>query len=324
MVRILNGGLIVNSLMHVKKIVYKLVPIAFYALLVAFLVLYLRSIDLNKLSHVRVSLLYVIIASVLSLFARFFSSGIWFVILRSLGADIAGAKTQLVYIYAKSWLGRYIPGTAPWILGKIYFASQHGISKNKLAVSSLLEGGIQIVVTLVIACGLLFFSSRIDVIGTNVKLAMAGITIAGVIVLVPAIFNRVISFAYRLLRKKTLDVEHLVTHKTIVRGALLYAVLVVISGLSYFFISKSVYSPLSYDSLLFVVGATSLAASVSMLAIFAPGGLGVRESILLVLLGLIMPKELALAVTVVSRLWSVIIDFLFFGLARLLRRAEHH
>lgn len=55
-----------------------------------------------------------------------------------------------------------------------------------------------------------------------------------------------------------------------------------------------------------------------MLAIFAPSGIGVREGIQLVLFSLIMPKELALAVTIITRLWSVGMDFVFFGLSRLI------
>jgi len=33
---------------------------------------------------------------------------------------------------------------------------------------------------------------------------------------------------------------------------------------------------------------------------------------------LLMPKELALAVTIITRLWSVGVDFVFFGLSRLI------
>ncbi len=66
------------------------------------------------------------------------------------------------------------------------------------------------------------------------------------------------------------------------------------------------------------MGAASLAGAASMLAIFAPSGIGVREGIQLVLFSLIMPKELALAVTIITRLWSVGMDFVFFGLSRLI------
>ena len=97
----------------------------------------------------------------------------------------------------------------------------------------------------------------------------------------------------------------------------MYLIDAMINGLSLFFIAKGVDPGLSYSNIVFAMGTASLAGAASMLAIFAPSGLGVREGIQLVLFSLIMPKELALAVTVITRLWSVGIDVAFFGLCRL-------
>jgi uncharacterized membrane protein YbhN (UPF0104 family) len=52
-----------------------------------------------------------------------------------------------------------------------------------------------------------------------------------------------------------------------------------------------------------------------MLAFFAPSGIGVREGIQLALLNIIMPAEYALVITIFTRLWGVVTDFLFFGIA---------
>ncbi|HSX15543.1 MAG TPA: hypothetical protein VLF40_02025, partial [Candidatus Saccharimonadales bacterium] len=105
---------------------------------------------------------------------------------------------------------------------------------------------------------------------------------------------------------------------TVFQGATLYLADAIINGLSLFFIAKAVDPSLAYSNIIFAMGAGSLAGAASMLAIFAPSGLGVREGIQLVLFSLIMPKELALAVTIITRLWSVGVDFAFFGLSRLI------
>jgi uncharacterized membrane protein YbhN (UPF0104 family) len=215
-------------------------------------------------------------------------------------------------------MGRYIPGTAPWILGKIYFASQHGISKQKLAVSSLLEAGIQIVTMLVFSLVLLVFDTRLDVLGSSFKLLMIGVAVVGIVVLIPSVFNRLITLAFRLLRRKEIASESVASKQTIINGSVLYLIGAVINGLSLFFIAKGIDPSLSYSNIWFAMGAASLAGAASMLAIFAPSGIGVREGIQLVLFSLIMPKELAVAVTIATRLWSVGIDFVFFGLSRLL------
>lgn len=294
----------------------KIIPLTFYGLLLLFLYLYLRSIDFSQLDNVRIDWRYMSVAVILGLAARYWGAFIWFVILAGLGAKDLKDKTQLVYVYAKAWMGRYIPGTAPWILGKIYFASQHGISKNKLAVSSLLEGGLQILVTMTLASLILIADSRLDVISGTMKLLMGGIVIVGVIAVIPAVFNRLISLAYRIIRKKTFDKEHFANSRVILTGASLYVVGAIINGFSLFFIAKAVYPALDYSDMLFVIGTGSLAGAVSMLVVFAPSGIGVREGIQLVLLSLIMPTELALIVVVFTRVIGILMDVAFWALAR--------
>lgn len=295
------------------------VPVVFYSLLLVFLVLYLRSIDYSQLKNIQIGWWPLFLATVFGLAFRFWGTYVWTTLLRSLGARDVHLSSQLVYIYAKSWLGRYIPGTAPWILGKIYFASKHGISKNKLAVSSLLEGALQIVVQMVLALALLAFDPRLNVIPNETKGLFGVAIVACLVALTPAIFNRVIAFAYRLLKRKPFPVEHHISAKSTSVGFAMYAIGSFVGSLSMFFIAKAVYGELSYDNLFFVMGVGTLAGAVSMLAIFAPSGLGVREGIQLALLSLIMPTEFALVVTIATRVWGIITDLLFFGLAALLQ-----
>jgi len=303
---------------NLRKAAARTIPLIFYSLLVLFLALYLRSVDFSKLAHLHFSWWYLVLASFLGLVKNYIGTFTWFVILKSLGAQELHLRKQLIYVYAKAWMGRYIPGTAPWILGKIYFASQHGVSKQKLAVSSLLEGGLQIVTMLVFSLALLVFDKRLDVLGNDFKALMIAVGLAGIVILSPAVFNRLVSLAYQKLRRKKLEAEHLVSGKTVLRGTALYLVDAIINGLSLFFIAKAVDPSLAYHNMIFAMGAGSLAGAASMLAVFAPSGLGVREGIQLVLFSLITPKELALAVTIITRLWSVSIDIIFFALSRMI------
>lgn len=294
----------------------------FYAALLLFLFFYVQSLDWSALSGVTVSWAAVIVATVLGIIARYWGAIIWCVLLVGLGAkNIKSQLPELFAVYAKSWLGRYIPGTAPWILGKIFFASRLGVSKNKLAVSSLLEGGLQIIVTLVIAVAILLFDERVDtVISSELKLFMVAALIAGVISVLPPVFNRFFALAYKTVKKKVFPVEHQATSRTIVKGSLLYVIGSFIGGLSFFFIAKAFYEPLTFGDILFVIGASNLASAASMLAVFAPSGIGVREGIQVVLLSLIMPVEIALLIAVATRVWSVGVDLLFFGLASTVKR----
>jgi glycosyltransferase 2 family protein len=301
-----------------RTVIKKVWPVVFYALVFVFLILYLRDVNFAVLSNVRIDWSYFVLATAMALVTRYWGVYIWLTLLRGLGAENLKANWQLAYVYAKAWMGRYIPGTAPWILGKIYFASQQGISKNKLAVSSMLEGGLQVVTTLAVALVMLLFDSRLDVVSPEIKLAMIAILGGCIVAVFPPVFNRIVMIVYRLVRRKQFPPEHLANGQIISRGAFLYMFGAVLNGLTVFFAAKTLYPELSYNDLLFVMGAGNLAGALGMLAIFVPSGIGVREGVQLVLFSLIMPKEMALLITITTRLWAVAIDFLFVGLSKML------
>lgn len=302
---------------RVLKFIGKAIPYVFYTLLIAFLVIYISKIDFAQFKNIQFAWHFVIIASLLGLAMRFWQIFIWFTLLKGLGAkDLHKSTRQLIYVYAKSWLGRYIPGTAPWILGKIYFASKHGIAKSKLAVSSLLEGALQVSVVMIVAFAILIFDPRLNVVSGGIKLLIVAVLVGCILAIWPPIFNRLLAVAYKLIRKKVIDTADLASNKTVIKGALLYIVGALLSGTALFFIAKAVYPELGYSDMLFVVGVSNLAGALGMLAIFAPSGIGVREGILLALLSIVMPTEFALLVTVTSRLWDVALDGIFFAIGK--------
>ena len=297
-----------------KKILGRAIPIAFYVLLAVFLVLYIRGIDWNQLGKAHFNVGFLLIATVLSLGFRYWGVGIWFFLLRRLGAgSLRGKYVQLSYVYAKSWLGRYIPGAATWIVGKVYFASKLGISRARLGVSGLLEGALQIAATLAIGLLLVLVDPRTNALPIGYRVGIIVAFVLCVIALIPPVFERIVNVALRIIRRPPLDKELFPSAATMLASAGLYVGGAIIAGVSYYFISASIYPGIKPVDILFVVGVTSLASAASMLAIFSPGGLGVREIILGVLLSVVMPGEIAALVVVVTRVWSIAVDALFFA-----------
>ena len=92
------------------------------------------------------------------------------------------------------------------------------------------------------------------------------------------------------------------------------------SGVSYFFVAQAVYGGLGSADLLYVVGASSVAAAVSLVVVIAPAGLGVREGIQVMFLTAIMPQEVAWVIAIFTRVWSIGVDAIFVGLAFFGRR----
>lgn len=303
-----------------RKVPRRAVEVLFFVAIVAFFVLYLHGIDWQKLTHLHYGWGYLVAATVFATAFRYWGVMIWRFILTDLGAASLPNLRVMSYVYAKAWMGRYIPGTVTWIAGKVYMASAHGISKSRLAVSSLLEGGMQIIAVMVVSMLLLGFDPRLDVVPFAYKILM--IIFAGVLLLMltPAIFNRLLSLAYYVAKKREPNREMLINEKAVIRSFILYALGSFVIGLSEFFISRTIDPNLPWHDFWFIVGAFNLAGALGMIAIGVPSGLGVRDGAILLLLSAILPKEIALAITVTSRLWGAFADIVFFGVTALVHR----
>ncbi len=297
-----------------------IIPTVFYALLIGFIVYYLTTIDYELLATVELDWRWIALATLLGMAARYWMVLIWLTILRGLGAPPFRRVAPLAAVYAKAWLGRYIPGTAPWILGKIYFASQHGLSKSKLAVSSLLEGGLQAIVMMTVGLLLVLVDPRAQLVDPLLLTLLVIAVVVGIVVLLPPIFNRLLLWVARILRRRVLSEEDLPGYRVIGTGTLMFVINAALTGVATFFVAKAVDPSLGLAEIVFVSAAVNLSAAVSMVAFFAPGGLGVREALIVLLLSIVMPAEYAIVVAVVVRLWSIGLDLAFFGIAWLAER----
>ena len=282
-------------------------------LIAAFIVQYVRGIDFDDLRGTRVSWTWMLLASLVGVLARYWGVIVWRGIMRELGAVDLPSFPVLASVYSKAWLGRYVPGKVTWIAGKVYFGRQHGLSTSRLAVSSVLEAQVQIVLYLIVSLLVLAVGGELDRFeGAGRWWLIAG-ALALAISVVPQCFNAMLRLADRILKGRVgSDVR--VSGRLVAIAAGLHCVGFLASGVSYALLTRSITS-LDFTEAWFVVAVFNLAGAVGVLALIAPSGLGVREGVQLLLLPSIMSEAIALLITVVARLWSVIMDVLFFVVA---------
>ena len=173
-------------------------------LVVIFIGLYLRDFDYGRLRGTAPSPTWILVASGLAMVSRYWGVVIWRTILLDLGAGGLPTFRALSAVYARAWLGRYIPGKVAWIAGKVYFASSHGVSKQKLAVSSVLEALTQVVSIMALSLCFLAFDSRFDSVDPTIRTAMFVGGVAMSLLIVPSIFNRLSAMALRVLGRRHL------------------------------------------------------------------------------------------------------------------------
>jgi glycosyltransferase 2 family protein len=300
-----------------NKLHKRLLGFSFFLLVIVFLALYMRGIDYDQIRALSIDWPLLLLATIISLGFRYWGVFIWRTILQDLGSRQLPPFRQLAAVYSKAWMGRYIPGTVTWIAGKIYLASSIGISKSRLTVASLLEAAVQIVAITTVSLFLVGFDPRTNVIAPELKALLVAGAVCLLISLHPAIFNRVIRFVFQKIRKKEAYSELATNKKTVVRSFVLYSVGSFLSGTSYFFMTQAIDSSTSWQLYFYLVGAYNLAGVIGMATPLVPSGLGVREGAQLILLNVVFPKEIALALTVFSRLWSVLVDLLFYASAQI-------
>ena len=295
----------------------------FYGIVLVFLGIYISNLDWDKLTSISISWTWILVATVFGLGARFLFARIWIFFLHNLGATIKGEKTfELYEVYAKSWLGRYIPGSVAWVLGKVYFASKLGISKTKLAVSSFLEAILQIITIMLTASLLLVIDPRSYQLAGNWIWLILGFAILGLVSVMPAVLSKYVGMIYEFVKKAELDPSAIPSAKTLVQAVGLFVISSLVSGLAFYFVALAVAPEVGIRELLFILAASNLASAVSMVAIFAPAGVGVREAIQIAALLFVMSPEQALAATLLMRLMSIGWDGMFLGIAKALRAAR--
>lgn len=296
--------------------------VVFYGLLAVVLARYLRGTDWAQLARLDVSPLYLLAALPLSLAPRFLQPVAWRVLIRGYG-ERPPAYAQLTRIYATSWLGRYIPGKLAWIGAKVYLGRDHGMGAAALAATAVAEAGIQLATALALALALVAAGGAPGALDGGVwLLGLAALALMSV-VLLPPVFNALASRAGALLRRSAPPAGGgRLSGATLVETALLYVGIHALSGLPIYLVLRSVHPATTVAMIPELTAAFLLAGTIGTLAVFAPSGLGVREGILLVLLGLLVPRHVAVVAVVVLRLWSIAMDVVFYVLAVVVARSE--
>jgi len=299
---------------YYRRIPKRVTSVLFIIAVVVFLVLYLKDTDFGRLRHLHIDWWLLLAASAWTLAFRYWMVLIWRVILRALGSEHLPPFRVMSYVYAKAWLSRYIPGTVTWIAARIYMASSYGISKSRLMVSSLLEGAMQVAASTIVSMIILGLNPHFDLVPLVAKVLVVIVSIISLVVLFPPIFNRLMYIAFSVFKRQPNRDLH-INGKAVGWSFVLFAIGTFINGTGAFLLILSIDPTTSLATYLYIIGAFGISGAIGIAVPFLPSGLGVRDGILLVLLAAIMPKEVALVVTVFSRLWLMAIDVLFLGAA---------
>lgn len=290
------------------------VAIVAYAVIAIFLWLYIQRLDLEVVRESKILWRYLLLALPASLMSRLLFVFGWRQILAHYGRRQPDFPT-LNNIYATTWLARYVPGKVLYYLGKIHLAVRHGVTKEDAALSSLLEVALQLGVGLLVGLALVLASGEVASLGLAAVVITIGLLAATAIGLSPAVFNRGLRLLSRRLRQATIDESHFVDRRLLARLVAIYGGVHVLSGVPVFLVLKSIEPGVALSVFPFVTGVVILSGVLGSVALFAPSGIGVRETVQLAMLPAVVSGEVALVFAVVLRIWAILVDLLYWAIS---------
>ena len=183
---------------------------------------------------------------------------------------------------------------------------EEGVPMRKVTICFFLENICTLLgAAFLFLISLFFFPNELL---ANYKWATIGLVILFFICINPKIINFFLSKLGKLMKKD--DMEITITYPQMIKVVLLFICNWLIVGTGFYILVVSLYPSVGFSQWLYVGGIYGLSAIIGILAIFTVSGLGVREGILIAGLILIMPKEYAVIISIVSRLWATVAELI--------------
>ncbi|HOC38970.1 MAG TPA: lysylphosphatidylglycerol synthase domain-containing protein, partial [Thermodesulfobacteriota bacterium] len=281
-----------------------------------FLVVFLFKYDFLTIHIHQIDVLYLIISVILLETGFLLNTLSWYAVCRR-GSPGMSFKAALLS-HGLSIMGKYIPGKFWGVLGRAAYASQDGAGMKKLTHLSM-YAQVQSV----------WAGMGLGVAGLMISGSMAHLlwgTSAAWLACTVGILLPLLNFTERrsLIGKglKELSVLHrLLPWPTIIQTTILFLSFWIAWTIGFSFLVRAFFPDVGRP--LDVALAFPLATAIGIVAIVFPGGLGVREGLLIVYLSSIgMPLEAATTCSMVSRLWFLVGEVSLFGTAAFTRFRE--
>lgn len=224
---------------------------------------------------------------------RFF---FWTILTKSYQLKASTPMAAKAFFY--SILGRYIPGKAGLFLLRLRAYS--GSSRKKVGAALITE-----YISTLLAASLLVIAGALFIPVENQLLTRwlpAAAAVLFLLMLHPAVLRKSINLLFKLLRREPL--ESFPSFGTVFSITCGYMCTGLLHGMALFLIIN-MFSPLEFSTYPVVTGAYYMAGLAGIFAFFAPGGLGVREGVLFILLPVITSAEYVILSAALMRILTL-------------------
>ncbi len=236
----------------------------------------------------------------------------WASIVAELGSKVPYGKA--FWIVSTSQIAKYVPGGIWYTVGRVYLARTEKVKEEIGLVSVIFETLLLMLTNLVIFLISLTFIRGNTHLGPLMSITFIVIIL---ILLYPPFLNMLLNLGLRIIKKPTVKLQ--ARYLSILKVSMYFFVLWLAQIAGYYFLINSIY-PIGLSQLPNLATAYTLSWITGFIVLFAPGGLGVREGMMTLLLSSILPLPLAVAISFITRVWITIFEVLIFFTGLVVRR----
>ncbi len=218
---------------------------------------------------------------------------------------------EAIKISLYSQLGKYIPGKVFGYLGQAYLSREKKISKKNLYFSIILDAFFLIIAAFFISTILISFFCLQNYF--YLFLITSFLLILFLLVAYPKLFSFLIETFLKIFDKKNHSFNFVLSWLDKIKFLLGYSIALMLVGVGFFCLVNSIIS-FPFSRLFLVAGFYILASVLGLVVFFAPGGLGIREGILVLFLKNYLLVDTSILISVLARIWSILGELIAVGI----------
>ncbi|MCK4453257.1 flippase-like domain-containing protein [candidate division WOR-3 bacterium] len=221
------------------------------------------------------------------------------------------------WMIATSQIAKYLPGGVWFAVGRIYLAKKEKMVGYHTAVSVILETCL-IMISGIIIILILFIVKRFDY--TFNIIFIIALLLLLLLLLHPKVLSLLVNIFLKTLKKGKIRID--ITYWQIIKLSIYFFGFWIAQIIGFYFLINAIY-PIAISKIFSLAAVYTLSWMTGFVVIFAPGGLGVREGMMTLLLLPILPAPLAIAISFIARIWITLFEIVIFFVGLLVKRLSN-
>jgi uncharacterized membrane protein YbhN (UPF0104 family) len=270
--------------------------------------------------HFRLSYPFVALSFLGVIASSLFATYAWQLTINSLSRDNKMTFSHSVATVNTTSLTKYLPGKFWSYALQMYWLTEHGYAKSLVLYVNIVNLAVSMVTGVMLSLGFLVFADRFALSLTIPALALWVLIDLVCLAFHDRLFEGFVTLVNRYFKRRI--ASYSIELKTMLRLHAVHLLGQLISAIGAYLLCFGIGYELDLRTIMLVMSALILSDAVGFVVFFVPGGLGVREATMYLILGGAAAGSLALVLPLASRMVGLLADGVLGAIALKLLRAS--